>query len=248
MTTRHLRSALLCAVLILFTWPGCNGGGADGDAGGGGDGDAGMGGDDAGTNGDPAGYAWLVTYDLAGSTYFIDALFDFTITVQEPYDENLNMGPGTLTLRFPDVDGQPAPWEAVMVEYSLRQNFVTGIAMAEVTTDLQTTAGPNQSGVAQGALNANILTWTPAEAAPYCRNGQVSCTGSLCGTSGSPPEGAPFVFDNDCTEPLPLNPFVFTGGISDFTMEAVTVSQDSNQTTSLSFVGTETDRQRIPAP
>ncbi|MFC1654765.1 hypothetical protein ACFL2F_03070, partial [Myxococcota bacterium] len=171
---------------------------------------------------------------------------DFTVTVQEPYNENLNMGPGALILRFPDDAGEPVPGAVVMVEYGLRQNFVTGITMAEVTTDIQTSAGPDQSGVAQGELVADTLTWNPAEAAPYCRTGQVSCTGTICGTSGSPPEGDPFVFNNDCTEPLPLNPFVFTNGISNFTMEAVVMSQDSNQTTSLSFAGTETDRQKVP--
>jgi hypothetical protein len=242
---RNLESFLICAALALFVLPSCNGGNGDGDGGGGDDGDAGVGADYDGANGDPGGFVWLVTYDLTGSTYFIDALFDFTITVQEPYDDNLNMGPGTLTLRFPDDNGLVESGTVHLYEYSLRQNFVTGIAMAEVTTDIQTTTPAGVPGSAHGELDAGTLTWNPAEASPYCRNGQVSCTGSLCGTSGSPPEGDPFVFDNDCTEPLPLNPFVFTNGVSDFTMEAVVMSQDSNQTTSLSFIGTETDRQRI---
>jgi hypothetical protein len=117
-----------------------------------------------------------------------------------------------------------------------------------VTTDLQTGAGPDQSGVAQGELAAGTLTWSPAEAAPHCRDGQVSCVGSLCGSSGLPPEDDPLVFQNDCTEPLPLNPFVFTNGVSNFTMEAVVLAQDANQTVSLSFIGTETDRKRVSAP
>ncbi len=226
MTKRCLRSVWLCAVLLLVTGPGCgdeNGGGAS---------------------------VWLVTYDLTGSTYLIDAMVDFTITVQEPYDEDLNMGPGTMTLRFLDDAGAPAPGAAAMVEYSLTQNFVMDLSMVgvSVTTDLQTGAGPDQSGVAQGELAAGTLTWSPAEAAPHCRDGQVSCVGSLCGSSGLPPEGDPLVFQNDCTEPLPLNPFVFTNGVSNFTMEAVVLAQDANQTVSLSFIGTETDRKRVSAP
>jgi len=223
----------------MFILSGCSGGNGNGDGGGGNDGDGEVG-------NDPGGYAWLVTYDLTGSTYFIDALMDFTITVQEPYDDNLNMGPGTLTLRFQDDNGLLESGTVLLYEYSLRQNFVTGIAAAEVTTDIQTSIAAATPGSAQGTLDSGTLTWNPAEASPYCRDGQVSCTGSLCGTSGSPPEGSPFVFDNDCTEPLPLNAFVFTNGISDFTMEAVVMSQDSNQTTSLSFAGTETDRQKVP--
>jgi hypothetical protein len=200
-----------------------------------------------GNNGSSDGgtYCWLITYDLTGSTYFIDALVDFTITVQEPYDDNLNMGPGFLTLRFPDDNDKPGEGTVEMIEYNLRQNFVTGMALAEVTTDIQTSVGPSHEVTdAHGTLDNGTLTWNPPEAQPYCRDGQVSCTGSLCGTSGSPPEGSPFVFDNDCTEPLPLNPFVFTNGVSNLTMEAVTMSQDSDQTTSLTFVGTETDRVR----
>ena len=212
-----------CFLLAMLILPGCNGNSS---------GDGGM-------------YCWLVTYDLTGSTYVIDALVDFTITVQEPYDDNLNMGPGMMILRFPDDDDKPGSGTIEMVEYNLRQNFVTGMSLAEVTTDIQTSVGPNHHvAYAHGVLDADTLTWNPAEASSYCRDGQVSCTGSLCGTSGSPPEGDPFVFDYDCTEPLPLNPFVFTNGLSNFTMEAVTISQDSNQTTSLSFVGTETDRTR----
>ena len=215
---------LRCFLLATFIISGCNGNDGSGDGG---------------------TYCWLVTYDLTGSTYHIDALVDFTITVQEPYDDNLNMGPGMLTLRFPDDDDKPGPGTVEMVEYNLRQNFVTGMALAEVTTDIQTSVGPSHEvAVAHGTLDADTLTWYPAEATPYIRDGQVSCTGSLCGTSGSPPEGDPFVFDNDNTENLPLNPFVFTNGVSDFTMEAVIMSQDSNQTTSLSFVGIETDRFR----
>lgn len=213
---------LRCFLLAMFILTGCNGN----------------------SSGDGGTYCWLITYDLTGSTYFIDAMIDFTITVQEPYDDNLNMGPGMMVLRFPDDDNKPGPGYLEMTEYSLRQNFVTGMALAEVTTDLQTGVQPREEGAASGHLVGDTLTWNPPHTWTYCRDGQVSCTGSLCGTSGSPPEGDPFVFDNDCTEQLPLNPFVFTNGISNFTMEAVTISQDSDQTTKLSFVGTETDRER----
>ena len=82
---------------------------------------------------------------------------------------------------------------------------------------------------------------------PYCRDGQVSCSGAVCGTMGSPPANQPLIFDNDCSEPLPLNAFELTNGVAAFTMAAVVVSQDSNQTSTMSFVGTQTDLQLDPA-
>ena len=73
-----------------------------------------------------------MTYDLTGSTFFIDALLDFTITVQAPYDEDLNMGPGQLTVEFQDVGGAPGDGALAITDSQLTQNFVTGLAAAEV--------------------------------------------------------------------------------------------------------------------
>lgn len=246
------------AIALVATGCGDDEGGSGGSAptgtgtaghGGSGAGGSGQGGTSTGTGGvgGSACPTWLVTYDLTGSTYHIEALMSFTITVQEPYSDDDKMGPGSLTLRFRDDGGSPATGSVAMVDYSLRQNFVTGISLAEVTTELQTSCGPDPCGVASGTLDGSTLTWTPPEAAPYCRDGQVSCTGSFCGSSGSPPEGQPFVFDNDCSTPLPLNAFVFDSGVGSFAMDPVQISHDQNQTTSLAFVGAEVDRQLDPA-
>lgn len=62
---------------------------------------------------------WLATYDLTGSVFTIDALFDFTITLQTPYSGPTNMGPGTITLRFPDAGGAPGAGPVVVTEYHL---------------------------------------------------------------------------------------------------------------------------------
>ena len=94
----------------------------------------------------------------------------------------------------------------------------------------------------------STVSWgSGPEMKPYCRDGQVSCTGTLCGIQGSPSEGAPLVFDNDCSEPHPLNDFAFTNGVDDFTMAAATVSMDSNQTSTMTFVGTQTSKMLDPA-
>jgi hypothetical protein len=152
-----------------------------------------------------------------------------------------------MTLRFPDDAGAPGEGPVTIVDYHLTQNFVTGVSgVADVTTELETTAA-DVCGVATGALAGDTLPWSPAEMAPYCRDGQVSCVGALCGTQGSPPANDPIVFDNDCSEPLPLNEFVFTSGIDAFTMAAVTTSQANNQTTTMAFVGTKTSATLDPA-
>ncbi len=183
----------------------------------------------------------VVTYDLTGTKINIDAVQDFEITVQEPYDADLNTGPGTMKIRFTDDgNGAPSAGAAQIVEYSLVQNFVTGSpGLATVTTDLVTTSGPDGCGTATGLYGGDVLTWDdPAEMNPYCRDGMVSCTGSFCGMAGSPPEDMPFVFDNDCTEPHPLAPLTFSNGIDTFTSPPIVVAMDNNQTTTVTFHGT----------
>lgn len=185
----------------------------------------------------------VVTYDLTGSVIQIDALVDFEITVQEPYTDDLNTGPGTITVRFADDgNGNPVAGTAQIIEYSLDQNFVTGSqGLAVVTTDLTTTSGPDACGTAVGEFDGSAIAWNPAELDPYCRDGMVSCEGTVCGTQGAPPSDMPFVFADDCTEPFPLNDFEFTNGVDAFTMSAVTVSMDNNQTVTQTFVGAAVD-------
>ncbi|RMG93686.1 MAG: hypothetical protein D6705_18040 [Deltaproteobacteria bacterium] len=183
----------------------------------------------------------VVTYDLTGTKINIDAIQDFEITVQEPYDDDHNTGPGTMKIRFvDDGGGNPAPGSAQIVEYNLVQNFVTGSpGLATVTTDLDTWSGPDGCGTAVGVYGGDVLTWDdPAQMDPYCRDGTVSCTGAFCGMAGSPPENMPFVFDNDCSEPHPLNPFTFQNGIDSFTSSPVVVAMDNNQTVTVTFTGT----------
>ena len=184
---------------------------------------------------------WAVTYDLAGSTFFIDAVLDFTITVQAPYDEDRNMGPGQLTVEFQDVGGAPAHGAVAITDYQLTQNFVTGIALAEVTTLLENTAA-DSCGAATGTLAGDTATWNPSQLDPYCQTGEVSCVGSFCGTSGSPPEGQPFTYDNVCGTQA-LEAFVFSPDHSSFSAAGVVVAQDANQTSTMTLVGTETSRE-----
>lgn len=199
---------------------------------------------DSGSNGDCS--SWLATYDLTGSVFAIDAAFDFDITLQTPYDDPANMGPGTMTLRFPDDAGMTSG-DFTIVEYHLTQNFVTGVSgLADVTTDLQTD-GADSCGLAAASMAGTTGTWTaPAQMDPVCQNGTISCEGSFCGSNGAPDEGSPIVIDNDCG-PSPLSNFEFSSDLSSFTMTATTLSSDSNQTTTMSYVGTLTDSNQDTA-
>lgn len=184
--------------------------------------------------------SWLATYDLTGSVFFIDAVFDFSVVLQEPYGDALNMGPGHVVVRFPDDNGAPGEGPVSITEYALTQNMVTGVAgFASVTTELENWSGPDECGVALGDLAAGSAGWSAPGLAPYCQDGQISCTGFLCGTSGAPPEGVPQIIDNVCTS-LSLNDFDFTGALDAFTSPAITVSSDADQTTTLTLVGTRT--------
>jgi hypothetical protein len=160
---------------------------------------------------------------------------NFTITLQEPYGADLNMGPGSVTLRFAD-NGGVADGSAFLTDYDLTQDFVTGINLASVHTDLQNDA-VDSCGVATGDLAGTALTWAPMSMADHCQNGQISCTGLLCGSFGAPAEDTPEVITDDCGD-HPLETFNFSPDLSSFTMEAVVLSQDENATAALNYVGT----------
>jgi len=179
---------------------------------------------------------WVMTYDLTGSRFFIDALVDFTITLQEPYDADENMGPGTLTLRMADVGGSPSSGTVALVDYALTQDFITGNAVAQVHTEIENTAS-DTCGVATGSLDGTLLTWSPATISNHCQNGQISCTGAFCGTAGSPPEDEPEILTDACSD-QPITDFVFDAALESFEMETVVVSMDANATAAIQFTGT----------
>lgn len=180
--------------------------------------------------------SWLATYDLTGSTFFIDATLDFTITCDEPYDADDTMGPGVVVVRFSNDGGAPAPGTAMVVSYSMDQDFVTGAAgIASVHTELENATPTEECGNAVGTYDGTAITWTGGTLANYCQTGQVSCTGGQCGNFGSPPEGEPIVYDG-CTS-MALSDFTFNEDLSTLAMAATVVNQDDNQTTSLTLVG-----------
>jgi hypothetical protein len=182
---------------------------------------------------------WVATYDLTNSKFFIDSTLDFTITVQEPYDDDENMGPGTMAIRFADVNGAAGDGPAAIVNYALTQDFITGNAVATVHTQLDNTASA-ECGVAGGSLSSTILTWAPGEMSDYCQNGQISCEGDFCGSFGTPPEDEPVVYDNVCTA-FPLNQFTVSSDLSTISMLPVEVSNDGTTTTAMTYEATLID-------
>jgi len=178
----------------------------------------------------------VVTYDLTGSVFEIDSMVDFTITLQEPYGDDLNMGPGHAVLRFPEADGGPADGLAHLTDYRMMWDFVTGASgLAEVHTQLDNTAA-DECGVASGTLTGTSLAWSPGQISSVCQNGQISCTGSFCGMGGSPDEGTPVVYTDDC-EAFGINDLTLSADYSTLDMPPVTVSDEST----LSLHGTQVE-------
>ncbi|MCO4747302.1 MAG: hypothetical protein KC912_21060 [Proteobacteria bacterium] len=228
------RSALALVFVLPLFGCGGDGGTTDDDSG---DATTDSASTDSASAGDCA--SWLVTYDLTGSHFMIDATADFDIELAEPYSDDDKMGPGTMTIRFPDSSGAPGAGAIAIVDYKLTQNFVTGISgFASVTTDLQSD-GADVCGITTGTVAATSATWSANAMDPVCQDGQISCAGSFCGTSGSPAEDSPLVINNECS-PLTIASFEFAADFSTFTMPATVVSSDSNQTTSMSYQGTQT--------
>jgi len=192
--------------------------------------------------------SWLLIYDLTGSRLHIDAdLSSFEITLQEPYEDDLNMGPGYLMLRAPDVGGAPGLGEISILELRLTQNFATGVeGFAMVYTDLEIQAGPDGCGLVSGQGSAGegtqpaTIVWEESAVSEYCQNGTISCVGLLCGSMGAPPEDEPIVYDDECST-LPLATFEVASDLSTIGMPPVVVLKEDGTTTTLAFAGTLID-------
>ncbi|MEZ4241420.1 MAG: hypothetical protein R3F59_35770 [Myxococcota bacterium] len=182
---------------------------------------------------------WLATYDLTGSQFFVQSTVDFTITVQEPYGDDLNTGPGRIVLRYPGDGTGPVDGEVAFVEYQLTWDFVTGVAgFANVHTAIENQAGPDPAGLTTGTLSGTTLAWDPATIT-VCQEGQIECTGPFCGTSGSPPEDAPEQVSG--CEGWAIHDFTMSPDRATLEMAAAVVSSDGDTETAMAFHGTRVD-------
>jgi len=218
-------------------------GDGDGDMSGDGDGD--MSGDG---DGDPGTCkVWEIEYDLDGSEFEISqtplGAGDQLNVVEEPYDDDENVGPGSFVVRFADVDGQP-DGSAWIVSYTMDLNFTVDGATT-IETDLDQAAGPDECGLTSAMLDGDVATWDPLELNDYSSTGTITCYGNFCGLAGFE-DGVPE--DIDDMGPGPLDPFSFSGDRSTFTTETFIVQQDGQSTTTWFYTGAEISRQLIDAP
>ena len=192
---------------------------------------------------------WAITYNLDGSEFEISGTpaggaGDQVNTVQEPYDDPSNIGPGSLTVHFEDVDGAPGGL-ATLNAYDMSLQFVVDSVGVAVTTDITTSAGPMECGVTAGLVNGTTVAWAPPQIVGLETEGEIVCNGMLC-TIAMFEDGVPV--DQSGTSDQTINSFEFNEDFSGFTMESVVVQMDANATNSWMYVGTETSRELVDAP
>jgi hypothetical protein len=210
-----------------------------------GDGD-GMPGDGDGA---PGCMVWEITYDLTGSTFEISdtpmGAGNQVNTVEEPYDAPDTVGPGNFVVRFNDVNGSPGG-SAFMYSYQMSMHFSVGSPnLAQVATDLENDAGPEDCGITSAEISGTTVDWNPSAIVGHHSVGMIECNGFACGFAGFM-SGVPVPVDEVTDHPL--NPFLFSNDFSSFDMAAVVVQMDMNSTTEWTFVGTETSRELVAAP
>ncbi len=178
--------------------------------------------------------SWDVTYEIMGN-------FMITGTTLSLGDGTNPIGPGTITLRFPDSGGAPATGAIQVLEYNMPIKFSKTTSGLTVDTDVVTSVGPNGCGLASGKLvdtklqwdscvynplnGDNANSWTPDDAAngPGCIAGYKS-VGTVTCTSTNPlamcSQGNLMNGENkqDETWNQPLNTFIFTADLKSFTM------------------------------
>lgn len=178
--------------------------------------------------------SWDITYEITGK-------FMITGTTLGLGDASNAIGPGTLTLRFPDSGGAPATGGIDLLEYNMPIKFSTETSGIKVDTDVLASAGPNGCGVASGKLTGTSLawdscmynatngdnanSWTPDDAADgpgcianYKSVGTVTCTDNSALASCM--QGNLMDGENKQDEMWnqPLNTFEFGDGFKTFTM------------------------------
>lgn len=203
--------------------------------------------DESTETGPPACDVWEITYDLDGSLFRVESTINFEKPVEAPYDGDDTVGPGTVVVRFQDVDGAPGG-TAALVSYEMSMHFLSGIpVIADVQTDLENSAGPDGCGLSTGPLGGTTVVWDPSAIVGHHSVGQIVCNGGGCGAGGLP-NGDPVPVDEVSDQPV--NPFVFSEDLSSFTMAEILISSTERPPADSfwSFQGTEVSRELVGAP
>jgi len=189
---------------------------------------------------------WQVDYALSGSLQLAD-------TPLGQGDGIYAVGPGSMAVRFDDVEGKPGG-RATVLSYEMHETFKvvakTLFWATSVTTNTTTRATPASCDAPEGALTGAALVWSLP--APGVRSdGTLFCDGSFCGKFGAPPPGQSEV--HLPPHPVMFKPFQFNADRTTFTMASTLVSKTDTpkQTSYLALAGRELRRacaQPKPCP
>jgi hypothetical protein len=190
-------------------------------------------------------------------TYALNGTFEITDTTAGIGDTERPITPGEITLRV-SADTEGTARTAIIVALSYGQQFeITSFGIRTIA-NITSTAGPNVCGLAHGTLEGNTLTWNrctpspnqgvdknswtpndPAEG-PGClsdlrSSGSVHCEGPMCDIGGLVEGENPESNRYD----LPLQAFVFSEDMSQFTMSRTELPNVTPSRTWVSFTGTQ---------
>ena len=182
--------------------------------------------------------AWTITYDMKGTT------FDVRDTPFGMGDQLNRIGPGRMTIRFADRNGEPNRGKAQLIRYRSDVKFTIETVGAKVVTDLDFSAGANRCGIATGNFDGTSLRWSGTRAIDPCHSrGTVTCSGAGCSLGNVPARR-----EVAETWRQPLHSFRMPQGISQFTSAEVEVPNKGRATTWLKLAGSEVRRELGSAP
>jgi len=175
---------------------------------------------------------WRVTYELTGSQLQIESPI---------FNQDILIGPGAVVLEFSDNNGQLVDGPARLVQYSMIQEFSSGIEGSLVVTDIDSDAAftPETPFVAGTLANGTL---TLGATVPYRAVGVNTCTGALCFFAGFE-NGVPTQINR--TDPVTFAPIVFSGSPATgdgFTMNRALVPGNESADSFLVLQGTEVRR------
>ncbi len=188
--------------------------------------------------------AWDVDYALA-------AKLQLSETPHGAGNGTYVIGPGSMTLRFENENGQPGG-TVRMRAYAMRESFAieshTAFWTTHLLTDSKTQVTPDACGdVAKGELGGGQLRWT-TNLTGYRTDGTIDCDGSLCGSFGAPQAGKSAL--HLPPHNVSFSPFQFAPDMKTFSMPVTFVSKSENpkQTAQITLSGREARRTCVKVP
>ena len=192
----------------------------------------------AGADAETSCEAWQVEYALNATVMISD-------TRLGAGDGSYPNGPGQMTLRFDNRDGQPGG-KVKLLDYTMKDTFtVVSKTLAwetKVTADTVSTATPDACGVeADGALDGKAVRWS-GNVSGMRTDGDVICDGTFCGKFGAPPQGRSALHVAPHT--VTFKPLEFAPDMKTFSMGFSIVSQQTSpsQTSRIGLAGREVRR------